>query len=145
MFEDGPDYTLILVEVDDSAAMEWTRPDDLVVQAGAGGSVRSKLGSLRSDGFFAVLANGRVCRIKPDTDDVALKALFTVSSDDTALIKDAIQDATAVPVPPPTSAATADAAPPAETVARPKVASSGSSTPTRTRRRQSQGASPFPG
>lgn len=101
MFEDGPDYTLILVEVDDSHAVEWTRPDDLVVQVGPGESVRSKFGSLRGDGFFAVLANGRVCRIKPDTDEQALKALFTVSGDDTTLIKDAIQDATAVPVPPP--------------------------------------------
>ncbi|MCE9524680.1 MAG: DUF1559 domain-containing protein [Planctomycetales bacterium] len=101
MFEDGPDYTLILVEVDDSQAMEWTRPDDLIVQLAPGDSVRSKLGSLRGDGFFAVLANGRVCRIKPDTDDQALKALFTVCGDDTSLIKDAIQDATAVPVPPP--------------------------------------------
>ncbi len=105
MFEDGPDYTLILVEVDDSQAVEWTRPDDLVVQSSPGESIRSKLGSLRGDGFFAVLASGRVCRIKPDTDELALKALFTISGDDTPLIKDAIQDATAVPVPPPATPA----------------------------------------
>ena len=123
MFEDSPDYTLILVEVDDAQAVEWTRPDDLVVQPGAGGSVRSKLGSLRGDGFFGVLANGRVCRIKPDADELALKALFSVSGDDTALIKDAIQDATAVPVPPPVTTANTpqpgdtNTAPPATTVA----------------------------
>lgn len=98
-FEDGPDYTLILVEADDSQAVEWTRPEDLVVQVSVGESLRSKLGSLRGDGFFATLASGRVCRIKPDADDKALFALFTVSADDSALIKDAIQDATDVPVP----------------------------------------------
>ena len=74
-------------------------PDDLVVQVAAGESVRSRLGSLRGDGFFAVLASGRVCRIKPDADELALKALFSISRDDTDQIKDAIQDATAVPVP----------------------------------------------
>ncbi|MFN0017029.1 MAG: DUF1559 domain-containing protein [Pirellulaceae bacterium] len=110
VFEDGPDYTLILVEVDDSQALEWTRPDDLVVQSAPGESVRSKLGSLRGDGFFAVLANGRVCRIKPNTDDQALKALFTISGDDTPLIKDAIQDATAIPVPPPATPAPSNVA-----------------------------------
>lgn len=114
MFEDSPDCTLILVEVDDAQAIEWTRPDDLVVQPGLGGSVRSKLGSLRGDGFFAVLATGRVCRIKPDADELALKALFTVSSGDTDLIKDAIQDATAVPIPPP---APAETVPPPGTIA----------------------------
>ena len=113
MFEDGPDYTLIVVEVDDSYAVEWTRPDDLVVQ---GVPVKSKFGSLRSDGFFAVLASGRVCRIQPDADELALKALFTASGSDSDLIKDAIQDATAVPVPPPEPVAAAPvAAPPAET------------------------------
>lgn len=45
-FEDGLDYTLILVEADDSQAVEWTRPEDLVVQVSAGESLRSKLGSL---------------------------------------------------------------------------------------------------
>ena len=104
MFEDGPDYTLILVEVDDAHAVEWTRPDDLVVQVAPGETVRSKFGSLRGDGFFAVLASGRVCRIKPDADELALKALFSTNRDDTLLIKDAIQDATAVPVPPPVAA-----------------------------------------
>lgn len=109
-FEDGPDYTLILVEADDSQAVEWTRPEDLVVQVSAGESLRSKLGSLRGDGIFAVLASGRVCRIKPDVDDKALFALFTVSADDSALIRDAIQDATDVPVPPPSAAPVASVA-----------------------------------
>lgn len=128
MFDDGPDYTLIVVEVDDSQAVEWTRPDDLVVQAGSGGSARSKLGSLRGDGFFAVLGNGRVCRIKSDADELALKALFTVSSGDTELIKDAIQDATAVPVPPPEPVATANNAPvEPPPVASPKPATPGNS------------------
>jgi hypothetical protein len=117
MFEDGPDYTLILVEVDDAHAVEWTRPDDLVVQVAAGESVRSRLGSLRGDGFFAVLASGRVCRIKPDADELALKALFSISRDDTDQIKDAIQDATAVPVPPPAATSALNVAgPPSATV-----------------------------
>lgn len=114
MFEDGPDYTLIVVEADDADALEWTRPDDLVVQ---GAPLKSKFGSLRGDGFFAVLGSGQVCRIKPDSDELALKALFTTSGSDSELIKDAIQEATAVPVPPPEPVATTTAAnPPAVAV-----------------------------
>lgn len=94
LFEDGPDYTLILIEVDDAHALEWTRPDDLVVQ---NVPVKPKLGALRGDGFFGVLASGRVCRIKPDADEVALRALFSISGDDNASIRDAIQEATAAP------------------------------------------------
>lgn len=109
-FEDGLDYTLILVEADDSQAVEWTRPEDLVVQVSAGESLRSKLGSLRGDGFFAALASGRVCRIKPDADDKTLFALFTVNADDSVLIKDAVQDATDAPAPPPAAALATNAA-----------------------------------
>lgn len=97
-FEDPQDQTLILVEADDSQAVEWTRPDDLPVQVAPGTSLKSKLGTLRGDGFFAVLANGRVCRIKPDADERALQALFTINGEDTQHIKGAIQEATAVPV-----------------------------------------------
>jgi Protein of unknown function (DUF1559) len=125
MFDDGPEYTLILVEVDEAHAIEWTRPDDLVVQAAPGTFIRSKLGSLRGDGFFAVLANGRVCRIKPDANELALKALFTIGASDTEQIRDAIQDATAVPVPTPAPAATATANvdAPSETTDPPAVGS----------------------
>jgi hypothetical protein len=95
-FDDPLDGTLLLLAVDDSHAVEWTRPDDLSLQMTPGSSLRSQLGSLAIDGFLAVLANGRVCRIKPNADELALQALFTVSGEDTHHIKDAIQDATAV-------------------------------------------------
>lgn len=126
MFEDGPDYTLILAEVDDAHAVEWTRPDDLVMQGGPGTSVRSHLGSLRGDGFFAVLGNGGVCRIKSDADELAIKALFTHSGSDNEQIKDAVQEATAVPVPAP--APTAPATPVATAPAATAPAASGSDT-----------------
>ena len=140
MFEDGPDYTLILVEVDDAQAVEWTSPDDLVVQRAPGATFRFRLGSLRGDGFFAVVGNGGVCRIKPDADDLALKALFTVSGSDNDLIKDAVQEATAVPVPPPAAvvpttqvaaaAGTAvPAAPPSNPAAKTTMPPSGSAVP----------------
>ena len=96
-FEDPQDSTVILVEADDSQAVEWTRPDDLLVEVAPNISLRSQLGSLRGDGFFAVLANGRVCRIKSQVNDLSLKALFTIDGGDSHQIKDAIQEATAVP------------------------------------------------
>lgn len=100
-FEDPQDQTLILVEADDSQAVEWTRPDDLLLEVAPGTSLKSKLGSLRGDGFFAVLANGSVCRIKSNVNDLSLKALFTIDGGDSHQIKGAIQEATAVPASPP--------------------------------------------
>jgi hypothetical protein len=88
--EDPLGSTLIIVEADDSQAVEWTRPDDLLVQDVSGASLRSKLGSLREDGFFAVLASGNVCRVKPDATEPELTALFTVDGEDTHKTKGVI-------------------------------------------------------
>ncbi|HEX5106723.1 MAG TPA: DUF1559 domain-containing protein [Pirellulaceae bacterium] len=72
--EDGSENTVLVIEVDDGRAANWTAPDDFVP---ATGSSRSGLGRLRGDGVFALLGNGRVVRLGPDLPDSQFLALFS--------------------------------------------------------------------
>jgi hypothetical protein len=71
---DGTSNTILIVEVDDAHAVEWTRPDDWAFSAekpsaGLGGGI--------DDIFNAALADGSVRSIKLNIDPRILRALFT--------------------------------------------------------------------
>jgi hypothetical protein len=70
---DGTSNTLMLVEVTDRKAVEWTRPVDIepVDWRPLDGLV-----GLRSDGFLGVMADGRVRFIPADIDSAMLMNLF---------------------------------------------------------------------
>lgn len=74
-FEDGGDSTLVVVEVDDAAAVPWTKPDDYSPPLSV---PRQSLGHLREDGVFAILANHLVMRVPPAVSDLDLAAMMTV-------------------------------------------------------------------
>jgi hypothetical protein len=73
---DGLDNTVAVVEVDDKYAVEWTRPDDHVPQLEA---PTDRLGGLRGDGIFAILASGRVVLLARDLPASKVAALFTTN------------------------------------------------------------------
>ncbi|QDT11461.1 DUF1559 domain-containing protein [Stieleria marina] len=54
--EDGSENTIMLLEVNDNLAVEWTKPADYTPSNGI--NVKNDLGALRGDGTFAVWANG---------------------------------------------------------------------------------------
>jgi hypothetical protein len=73
---DGTSNTILAVEASDSAAVIWTKPDDLVPDPD--NPVKSLLG-LRPDGFLAVFCDGSVRLIQASIDRQVLNALFTRS------------------------------------------------------------------
>ena len=73
---DGADNTLMVVEVDDKYAQEWTRPVDHVPQLELPGE---RLGSLRGEGAFGILVSGRVVLLPRELPPSRLAALFTVA------------------------------------------------------------------
>ncbi|MHB1036923.1 MAG: DUF1559 family PulG-like putative transporter [Pirellulales bacterium] len=71
---DGTSNTIMVVEVGEAQAVEWTKPDDLKVDpkqplAGLAGSPRR--------GFLAALADGSVHFLSESIDPAILRALFT--------------------------------------------------------------------
>jgi hypothetical protein len=74
--KDGAENSLAVVEVDDKYALEWTRPADHVP---AFDLPTDKLGGLRGEGSFALLASGRVVLLAKDMPPSRLAALFTAT------------------------------------------------------------------
>ncbi len=102
--KDGADNTLAVVEVDDKHAQEWTRPMDHVpsLQLPA-----DKLGSLRGEGAFGILANGRLVMLPKELAPSRLAALFTTAGGEPIGAASFLKPPTAEP-PPPMLATVAD-------------------------------------
>lgn len=73
-FLDGTSNTVMAVEVNSSAAVIWTKPDDLIVEAKM---PHQNLLSSRGDVFVAALADGSVREVKVTITAEVLNALFT--------------------------------------------------------------------
>jgi hypothetical protein len=78
-FKDQPKNTIVLVEVDDARAVPWTQPIDLPVDLNA---PLSNLGTLRSDGIFAIRGNFTCGLIPQNTSADTLQALWTIAGGD---------------------------------------------------------------
>ena len=88
-FKDGLANTLLVVEADDSQAVPWTKPSDLPVKLEA---PQTGLGSLREDGFFAILVNATVCRVPKETSQEQLRALLTFAGGESFKAKDLVKE-----------------------------------------------------
>lgn len=73
-FQDGTSNTLMAVEVTSSAAVIWTKPEDLVVDVAV---PHRNLTGARGEGFMAAFADGVARPIKDSIAAETLKALFT--------------------------------------------------------------------
>jgi Tol biopolymer transport system component len=71
---DGMSNTIAVVEVDDAAAIEWTRPGDFEPDVG---DLTGTLGGLRNGQFLALLADGSVDLLSSRVPRSTLYALFT--------------------------------------------------------------------
>ncbi|MEL6106242.1 MAG: DUF1559 domain-containing protein [Planctomycetota bacterium] len=76
--EDGLEETIMLVEVNDDMAVEWTAPLDF--QPGRIDRLSEYLGEVRKDGTFAMWANGWPVLLAKSVTDKQLKAAFTAES-----------------------------------------------------------------
>ena len=92
--EDGPANTVAVVEVDDAAAVPWTRPADLELKLN---EFRKRAGSLREDGIFVVWLDGSVGRILRNCSDGDLKAIFSYDAGDMFAAYGVRAEATATP------------------------------------------------
>ncbi|WP_425615545.1 DUF1559 domain-containing protein [Anatilimnocola sp. NA78] len=106
-FKDGLANTLLVVEADDSQAVPWTKPADLPIKLEA---PHTGLGSLREDGFFAILVNATVCRVPKETTPDQLRALLTFAGGENFKAKDLVKEPS-VYVESPVVASTATEAP----------------------------------
>lgn len=103
--KDGAGNTLAVVEVDDKFAQEWTRPIDHVPTLE---QPHERLGALRGEGAFGLLANGRVVLLPRDLAASRMAALFTAAGGEPLdAAHTFLKPPTAEP-PPPTLATTAD-------------------------------------
>jgi hypothetical protein len=94
---DGADNTVAVVEVDDKYAVEWTRPADHAPQLAV---PLDRLGGLRGEGAFAVLASGRVVLLPRELSASRLAALFTSAGGEPVGAADFLKPPTAQPPPP---------------------------------------------
>ncbi|MFW6171375.1 MAG: DUF1559 domain-containing protein, partial [Planctomycetota bacterium] len=94
--EDGLENTVVLLEADDTAAVPWTKPEDLTINLT---TFDTHVGSLRSDGFFVVWGNGTVTRVTSERNEPDLKAIFTFDAHDMFISETVRAAATATPAP----------------------------------------------
>jgi hypothetical protein len=113
-WEDGLDNIVLLLEVDDAAAVPWTQPRDWDFDARNPGRL---LGSLRQDGFFAVFGGGTLSRVPAETSTNDLKAMFTVDGGESFSAGTVCRAALADPAP--AAASNAAAGPIADATQRP--------------------------
>jgi hypothetical protein len=102
--KDGVDNSLAVVEVDDMYAQEWTRPADYTAVFELPGD---KLGGLRGEGTFALMASGRSVLLPREMPPSRLAALFTIAGGEPVSAATSLAPPTAEP-PPPMLAAIAD-------------------------------------
>ena len=105
--KDGAENSLAVVEVDDKYAQEWTRPADHLP---AFDLPADKLGGLRGEGSFALLASGRVVLLARDMPPSRLAALFTATGGEPVGVASSLQAPTAEPPPPTLTTITDDPA-----------------------------------
>jgi hypothetical protein len=72
---DGTRYTIMVVEVDPTDAVVWTKPDDWEFQPE---SPRRGLGAVRIAGFLALFADGSVGLVPGTVGDETLRLLFQI-------------------------------------------------------------------
>lgn len=77
--EDGLDNTLAIVEVNESASVPWTCPEDYVFQRD---TAVSTLGGLRPGGSYALWANGWLTLLRDGISEELLHKAFTYESGD---------------------------------------------------------------
>lgn len=77
--EDGLDNTLAVVEVNDSASVPWTCPEDFVYEQGA---LAERLGGLRPGGSYALWANGWLTLLREGISEELVQKAFTYESGD---------------------------------------------------------------
>jgi hypothetical protein len=73
---DGTSKTIWLVEADPARAVEWTKPDDLQINAE---NPHDGLGNVRPGGWLAAFIDGHVSFVSDSLDLQTLKALLTAS------------------------------------------------------------------
>lgn len=76
-----PEQAIVIVEADDNRVTPWTKPADLEVALFA---PRTGMGALRTDGFFALLADGTPKRVPPELPVQQLQSLLTPLTTDGA-------------------------------------------------------------
>ena len=103
---DGLQNTIMIVEADDSHAVAWSRPADLVV---AHDNPLKGLGSLRGDGFLCLMADGKVLRGPPTMLGIRLLSLITCQGEESIKAESTLLAPTLVP-PTVANAAAVDAA-----------------------------------
>lgn len=69
-----PEQAIVIVEADDNRTTPWTKPAELEVALFA---PRTGMGTLRTDGFFALLADGTPRRVPPELPVAQLQSLLT--------------------------------------------------------------------
>jgi hypothetical protein len=92
--EDGAENTVVVVEADDGRAVHWSAPEDYYAAAD---SPRESLGTLRTDGIFAILGDGQVVRVGPELPDHLLLALFTPDGGEQVAAAELLQPPTEEP------------------------------------------------
>ena len=92
--EDGMDNVVLLLEVDDELATEWTRPVDFVPRGNLTDpdSVKEGIGGLRKDGVFAVWGNGWPTLLSNKLPPQLFWASWTIDGGETSLIGQIHQD-----------------------------------------------------
>ena len=78
--EDGLSNTLLLIEVNDDLAVEWTSPLDYIPEVPK--QYKRDLGGVREDGFFAIWCNGWPTLIPNDASENDIHAALTYESGD---------------------------------------------------------------
>ena len=74
VMEDGPENTVVLLEVDNTAAVPWTKPEDLLIDLQ---TFRKHVGQLREDGYFVVWGDGSLTRVTPECTAKDVKAILS--------------------------------------------------------------------
>jgi hypothetical protein len=77
---DGTSNTILIVDVDDDHAVNWTAPDDLKFDAE---KPNANLSTRYGDGFLAVMCDGSVQFYGPEWPVETLRALFTAAGKET--------------------------------------------------------------
>lgn len=86
MIDDGPENTIMLVEVNDRHAVNWTEPKDFEPKSPM--QMSPYLGKLREDGTFALWANGFPVLLETGLSDAQLFQAMTYAKGDALQARD---------------------------------------------------------
>ena len=99
-FEDGPENTALVLEVDDELAVPWTKPEDYPVDYA---KPAAGLGNLRGGHFFLVWADGSPGQVAVNQAEPHWKSLLTMSGGERFYAGDISTEPQAEPVGCPTA------------------------------------------